>query len=117
MYICLWIIFGCSDQSLFLEGRLECEVLLFIFIIFFLGGGGGKAPLHSCFSLPSPPEIRGNLVFEIWTKRGVMKKLVRNRGLVERGYFKLFLQFSFKKACFHYCWTFRLVNIHTCYNQ
>ena len=31
------------------------------------------------------PEIRGVLVFEIWTKRGVMKKLLRNRGLVERG--------------------------------
>ena len=38
----------------------------------------------------SPPKIRGGgggvcyLVFEIWTKRGVMKKLLRNRGLVER---------------------------------
>ena len=27
----------------------------------------------------------GVLVCEIWTKRGVMKKLLRNRGLVERG--------------------------------
>ena len=40
------------------------------------------------------------------------KKLLRNRGLVERGGSlrkggggsKLFHQFSFRKACFHYCW-------------
>ena len=28
--------------------------------------------------------IKG-FIFKIWTKRGVMKKLLRNRGLVERG--------------------------------
>ena len=61
----------------------------------------------------SPPlKIRrGFLIFEIWTKGGVMKKLLRNRRLVERGEIllergvsKLFHQFSFRKACFHYYW-------------
>ena len=36
-----------------------------------------------------PPKIRGGggvLVFELWTKSGVIKKLLRNRGLVERGW-------------------------------
>ena len=35
----------------------------------------------------SPLKLGGGgvLVFEIWTKRGVMKKLLRNRRLVERG--------------------------------
>ena len=46
------------------------------------------------FIVSSPPEIGGwgwgkggwgYLVFEIWTKRGVMKNLLRNRGLVKRG--------------------------------
>ena len=27
----------------------------------------------------------GVLVFKIWTKRGLMKKLLRNKGLVEKG--------------------------------
>ena len=37
--------------------------------------------------LPLPPKIRGGgvLVSEIRTKKGVIKKLLRNRGLVERG--------------------------------
>ena len=43
--------------------------------------------------VPSLPKISGVvgrgvggvLVSEIWTKREVMKKLLRNRGLVERG--------------------------------
>ena len=40
------------------------------------------------FMVSSPPKIRGGiLVFKIWTKRGVMKKLLKNRGLVERGEF------------------------------
>ena len=30
-----------------------------------------------------PLKIRGYLLFEIWTTKGVMKKLLRNRGLVE----------------------------------
>ena len=67
---------------------------------------------------------RGSLIFEIWTNRGVMKKLLRNRGLVEKGAWyslrggsKLFHQFSLRKACFHYYWNFCLVNIHTCCNQ
>ena len=71
---------------------------------------------------PTPPLIFGK--FEIWTKREVMKKLLRNRGvcwkrgvLLERGISKLFHQFSLKKACFHYYWNFCLVNIHTCCNQ
>ena len=57
----------------------------------------------------SPLKLRGGLVFEIWTERGIMKKLLRNRGLVERGnplrkrkVSKLFHQFSFRKACFRY---------------
>ena len=42
-----------------------------------------------------------------------MKKLLINRGLVERegllrkrGISKLFHQFSFREACFHYYWIF-----------
>ena len=55
-----------------------------------------------------------------------MKKLFRNRGLVERGGFsqnggisKLFHQFPLRKACFHYNWNtfFCLLNIHTCCNE
>ena len=42
---------------------------------------------------PPPIKLRGFLVFEIWTKRGIMKKLLRNRGvswkgvIIERGGF------------------------------
>ena len=58
-----------------------------------------------------------------------MKKLLRNRGLVERGaslrkgwVSKSFYQFFLRKACFHYYWNtffsfFCLVNIHACCNQ
>ena len=71
--------------------------------------------------VPSLPKISGVvgrgvggvLVSEIWTKREVMKKLLRNRGLVERecplrkrGVSKCFHQFSLRKACFHYYWIF-----------
>ena len=57
-------------------------------------------------------KLRGDcLVFEIGTKRGSMKKLLRNRGLVEREgplkkrkVSKLFHPFSFSKSCFHYYW-------------
>ena len=76
--------------------------------------------MEKCFSstfnigiVSCPLKLGGYLVFEIWTKRGVMKKLLRNRGLVERGgplkkrgVSKLFHQFSFRKACFHYYWGF-----------
>ena len=80
---------------------------------------------HHSF-LPSP-KIRGVfLVFEIWTKRGVMKKLLRNRGLVEReggssqkeeGFqivSSVFLQKSMFSLLLDF---FCLVNIHTCCNQ
>ena len=30
-------------------------------------------------------KLGGGVIFKIWTKRGVIKKLLRNRGLVERG--------------------------------
>ena len=41
--------------------------------------------IHSGIIVSSPLKLgRGVLVFEIWTKRRVMKKLLRNRGLVER---------------------------------
>ena len=41
---------------------------------------------YSNVIVSSPPlKLGGVLVFKIWTKRGVMKKLLRNRGLVERG--------------------------------
>ena len=47
-------------------------------------------------------------------KEGGHEKLLRNRGLVQRGgghlrkrgVFKLFHQFSLRKACFHYYWIF-----------
>ena len=35
---------------------------------------------HS-FPSPTPLKLGGFLVFEIWTKRGVMKKLLRDRGV------------------------------------
>ena len=66
------------------------------------------------------------LSFEIWSKRGFMNKLLRNRGVVWKGKSsvrkgggcpKLFHQFSLRKASFHYYWNFCLVNIHTCCNQ
>ena len=78
------------------------------------------AIIHSFLLL----KLGGVLVLEIWTKKGVMKKLLRNRGLVERGessqkegVSKLFNQFSFRKSCFHYYWIFFcLVNIHEIYS-
>ena len=74
----------------------------------------------TCFTsiVSSPLKLEGAggvLVFELWTKSGVIKKLLRNRGLVERGgggllrkrgVSKLFYQFSFRKACCHYYWIF-----------
>ena len=64
------------------------------------------------------------LVFEIWTKMGVMKILLRNRGLVERGvhlergdFPNCFISFPLKKHVFITIGTFCLVNIHTCCNQ
>ena len=48
----------------------------------------------------------GVLVCEIWTKRGVMKKLLRNRGLVERedtlrkGSFQIVSSVFLKKSMF-----------------
>ena len=61
-------------------------------------------------------------ILKIWTKRGVMKKLLRNRGLVESKVSKLFYQLFFRKACFHYYWNtffffFCLINTHVCCNQ
>ena len=61
-------------------------------------------------SSPLPLKLGRFLVFHIWTKRRDMKKLLRNRGLVEkggdplrkRGVSKLFHQLPFIKACFHY---------------
>ena len=87
------------------------------------GGGGGGSTFSKLLEkrggiVSTPTKIRGYLVFEIWTKRGVMKKLLRKGVLLERGGgSKLFHQFSLQKACFHYYWNFCLVNIHTCYNQ
>ena len=66
------------------------------------------------FIVSSPLKLGGGvLVFKIWTKRRVMKKLFSNRGLVERGgplrkrgVSKLFHPFSFRKAFFHCYWIF-----------
>ena len=41
------------------------------------GGGGGRGGYETIKSYI--------LIFKIWTKRGVMKKLLRNSGLVEKG--------------------------------
>ena len=70
-----------------------------------------------------PPKIRGRgvLVFEIWTKRGVMKKLLRSRGLVEReeysykeGDFQIFSSVFLQKSMFSLLLdSFRVINIHT----
>ena len=73
-----------------------------------------KTPNHSIHSF-LPRKIRmgrgGVLVFKIWTKREVMKKWLRNRGLVERGSFQIissvFLQksmFSLLLAHFFFVW-------------
>ena len=75
--------------------------------------------------LPSPLKLGGVLVFEIWTKRGVMKKLLRNRGLVERGRssqkeggFQIVSSVFLQKSMFSLILEFLcLVNIHTCCNQ
>ena len=68
------------------------------------------------FILHSPPlKLGGVLVFQIWTKRGVVKKLLSNRGVSWKGLgagsltkggggSKLLHQFSLRKACFHYYW-------------
>ena len=47
----------------------------------------------------SPLKLGGVLVFEIWTKRVVMKKLLRNRGLVERRV-RIDSSFFLKKSMF-----------------
>ena len=86
-----------------------------------------KAVLHIS-QFPPPLKLGGGfLIFEIWTKRGIMKNCSEIGGLVERGGVllergrgsKLFQQFSLRKACFHYYWNtfFCQVNIHTCCNQ
>ena len=66
-------------------------------------------------------------MFEIWTKKGVMKKLLRNRGLVERGKgggvllergfsnSSVFLKKSMFSLLLEYF--FCLVNIRICCNQ
>ena len=74
-----------------------------------------------------PPENqwRGILLFEIWTKSGVMKTFFRNRGLVERGGAPLrkrrfpncFIRFPSEKQVFIRVGFFCLVNVHACCNQ
>ena len=65
-------------------------------------------------TVSSPLKLgKGGFLFLKFGQRGVMKKLLINRGLVERegllrkrGISKLFPQFSFREACFHYYWIF-----------
>ena len=72
-----------------------------------------------------PPNIRGGLVFEVWTKWGVMENCSEIRGQLKGGggfsqkggFSNLFHHFSLRKACFHYYWNFCQVNIYTCCNQ
>ena len=76
-----------------------------------------------------PLKVRGSgvLIFlNLDKERGGHEKIAQKEGgqlksgvLLERvGVSKLFHQFSFKKACFHYYWNFFcLVNIHTCNQQ
>ena len=68
----------------------------------------------------------GGFLFLKFLQEGGHEKLLKNRGLVERGgvliergVSKLFHQFPLRKACFrYYCNTFFCrVNIHTCCNQ
>ena len=74
-----------------------------------------------------PYRIRGGLLIcKIWTKSGVIKKLLRNRGLVEKGGSlrkgegpKCFISFSSEKHVFitiGILFFFCLVNIHACCN-
>ena len=75
-----------------------------------------------------PPRIRGGfLVFKNWRKRGVMKKLLRNRGLVKRGgrgslrkegFLNCFVSFPSEKHVFVTIgiFFFGLVNIHSSCN-
>ena len=75
--------------------------------------------------VPPSLKIRGGSCFEIWTNRGVMKKLLRNMGLVERegvllesgGFPNCYISFSSEKYVFITIGFFCLVNIHTCCNQ
>ena len=48
----------------------------------------------------SPLKLGGVLTFEIWKKRGVMKKLLRNRGLVKRGGFQIISSVFLKESMF-----------------
>ena len=74
---------------------------------------------------PLPP-LKKKLIFEIWTKTGVMKKFSEIGGLIEKGGEvllereggpTLFHQFSLRKVCCHCYRKFCLVNIHTWCNQ
>ena len=46
-----------------------------------------KIIIYPLTYFPPPPKIKGvrYLFFEIWARKGIMKKLPRSRGLVERG--------------------------------
>ena len=87
----------------------------------------GKHIRNTCI-VSSPPKIRGVLVFKIWTKRGVIKKLLRNRMvnwkveiLLERGGPNCFISFPPEKHVFITVgilfFLFCLVIIHTCCNH
>ena len=78
--------------------------------------------------LPPPLKLRGRggVALKIRTKRVVMKKLLRDRGLVERGVslkkggFQIFSSVFLQKSMFSLLlenFFFCLVNIHACCNQ
>ena len=70
-----------------------------------------------------PPKIWGVLIFKIWTKKRVMKKLLRNSGFSQKGegaqiVLSVFLQKSmFSLLLEYFFFFFCLVNIHACCNQ
>ena len=73
----------------------------------------------------SPLKLGEGGSFLFWAKRGIMKKLLRNRGLVERwgssqkgGGFQIVSSVFLQKSIFSLLLGFFcLVNIHTCCNQ
>ena len=81
---------------------------------------------HDIPQFPPPAKIRGVLVFEIWTRTEVIKKLLRNRGFSRKGggfsqkgdFTNCFISFPSGKHVFITIGIlFCLINIHACCNQ
>ena len=76
------------------HGRISLDSVLLLLLVNFVSGFRLELMYISLIVIirsnltkfSSPPKIRGAvLIFEIWTKRGLMKKLLRNRGVSWKG--------------------------------